>query len=222
MLSRVKSRLKIGSERKTVDPSPFIVGVGRSGTTLLRLMLDAHPELTIPPETHFLPKAANVCNRAATPDLHWAFCEVLTSSVTWNYFGLDEETLERRVANVEPFDTGEALRTFYQLYAERFEKPRWGDKTPLYVRKMRLIQSLLPEARFIHVIRDGRDVALSNIPLWFGPNSIEEAAHWWQNWIREAREQSQGLDAYLEIRYEDLVLDTVPTLKKVCDFINLP
>jgi len=212
-------------ERKDVPPSPFIVGVGRSGTTLLRLMLDAHPDLVIPAETHFIPKTARACERARerSGDPARAFVRVVTSDETWAYHRLDEDRLRRRVFAIEPFDLGEALRSFYELYAERFGKPRWGDKTPLYVRQMDLIKGLLPEARFVHVIRDGRDVALSYKDVWFGPDSVEDTAHRWRSWIEEARRQARGLDgSYLEIRYEDLLIDTEATLKKVAEFVELP
>ena len=113
------------------------------------------------------------------------------------------------------------MRVFYALYAERFGKLRWGDKTPIYVRQMELIQQLLPEASFVHIIRDGRDVALSSKDLWFGPDSVEETARWWRSWVEEARQQAQNLDHYIEIRYEDLVVDTELTLKEVCHFVGL-
>lgn len=202
-------------------PSPFIVGVGRSGTTLLRLMLDAHPELAIPPETHFIPGAAAAANELSS-DPHRAFLRALMSDQVWKDHCLDESILEQRVYEIRPFDLSEALRTFYDLYREKFQKPRWGDKTPRYLLHMTLIQSLLPEARFIHLIRDGRDVALSLLGVWFGPKTIEEAAHWWKSWIQQARTQATELPHYVEIRYEDLVLDTSPTLKTVSTFIDLP
>ena len=207
------------SEAQASPPAPFIVGAERSGTTLLRLMLDAHPELAVPPETHFIDRAAQECRDA--PDPRRAFLETVTSHRRWGDFQIDGERLERRVSGIEPFDLGEALRTFYGLYAERFGKPRWGDKTPLYVHRMELISTLLPEARFIHIIRDGRDVALSTKDLWFGPDSVEEAAQKWRSLIEKARQQSQGLPHYLEIRYEDLVSDTEPTLKRICEFVDL-
>src|SRR5262249_51997802 len=104
----------------------------------------------------------------------------------------------------------------------RFHKPRWGDKTPYYAGHMHLIQSLLPEARFIHLIRDGRDVGLSVKDLWFGPNSLVEAAHWWAAGIQRARQQAGDLRYYLEIQYEDLVARPESTLQRVCAFLDLP
>ena len=137
-------------------------------------------------------------------------------------FHLNADELQRRVELTQPFELGEALRAFYSLYAARFGKPRWGDKTPAYAEHMLAIERLLPEARFIHVLRDGRDVALSLRDVWFGPASIEEAATQWCERIQAARRQATGVGAYLEIRYEDLVRDTESVLRRVCEFIELP
>lgn len=205
-------------------PSPFVVGVGRCGTTLLRLMIDAHPDLAVPPETHFIPRVIRACRSALEDgrDPGRVFVRVVTSHPTWSYQRLNAEEFASRVDAVEPFDLGEALRTFYRLYAQRFSKHRWGDKTPLYVRNMSLIQGPLPEARFVHLVRDGRDVALSYRDVWFGPKTVEDAATRWRDWIGEARSQAQSLDHYLELRYEDLVSQPEATLKKVCGFVDLP
>src|SRR5918992_468724 len=102
--------------QETLTPSPFIVGAGRSGTTLLRLMLDAHPDLAIPPETHFLPDVARACERA--PNARRSFVETVVSSRTWEDYGLREDLLTQKIAGIEPFDLSEAVRTFYNLYAE--------------------------------------------------------------------------------------------------------
>jgi hypothetical protein len=214
-----KSTSWSGEQTDNDVPAPFIVGMGRSGTTLLRLMLDAHPDLAIPPETHFIPTAAQACRES--PDPREAFLKALTSFPFWEDHHIDIKLLRQRITAIEPFDLGDALRAFYRLYAERFKKPRWGDKSA-YLPVMRLIQELLPEARFVHIIRDGRDVALSIKDLWWGPNSVEEAAKWWASGIVSARSQVKDLKWYLEVRYEDLVLDTEPTLRKICAFIALP
>jgi len=204
---------------RSAPPFPVIVGAGRSGTTLLRLMLDAHPALAIPPETHFLPRIVQSCAESSDP--REGFLWAITTHRTWPDMGLDAAALRQSVAPMDPFDAAEATRRFYRLYAERLGKHRAGDKTPDYIRCMPLIQHLIPEARFIHLIRDGRDVALSINRLWFGPESIEEAATWWAALIRRARRDAESIDHYLEVRYEDLVREPERTLRQVCAFIAL-
>ena len=114
------------------------------------------------------------------------------------------------------------MRTFYAAYTEEQGKPRWGEKTPTYVQKMKLIQRAIPEARFVHVIRDGRDVALSVLDRTVRDLTAGDIAKRWQKKITKAREDSPKLDHYIEIRYEDLILDTEPVLRRVCEFIELP
>lgn len=200
-------------------PSPFIVGSPRSGTTLLRLMLDSHSDLAIPPETHFIPQLVQEWPLSNQKEF---FLKTLTEHRSWGDFHMDPTVLESKIFAISLFDLTLGLRAFYQLYAERFGKKRWGDKTPLYVTSMELIQKLLPEARFIHLVRDGRDVAVSLRNLWFGPKSLEEKASRWVWTIKEARRQAQNMKHYLEVRYEDLILDTVNTLKRICGFIDFP
>ena len=121
-----------GTDRSTVRaPAPFIVGVGRSGTTLLRLMLDAHPELAIPPETHFVPQIIAASSQpnlqgvegAVTPS---EVLELITSGRHWGDFGLEEEALRERLEAAAPLDAASAIRSFFELYAERHAKTRWG------------------------------------------------------------------------------------------------
>ena len=202
-------------------PAPFVVGVGRSGTTMLRLMLDAHSELTIPPETHFLPDLIETFESVpVTPEMVF---ERLTEDRRWEDFHLDAEALRARLEAVEPFDIEPVLRTFYELYAEKEGKPRWGDKTPNYVDKMGEIEAVLPEARFIHLIRDGRDVAMSRIKRSLkNPPPMARVARNWKRRIRRAQRQGSKLNHYLELRYEDLILETEATLRTICEFIELP
>jgi Sulfotransferase family len=202
-------------------PAPFIVGVGRSGTTLLRLMLDAHPELAIPPETHFAPKLLEKWRRrdATTPE---QMLEVIVEQRQGPDFGFTEEELVERLRSLDELDGANALRAFYEAYAERQGKPRWGDKTPIYVEFMKRIGGQLPEARFVHLIRDGRDVALSRAVFGGeGPATPEKAAQRWKRRIRKARNQAEKVRHYVEIRYEDLVLEPEATLRRVCDFVEL-
>jgi hypothetical protein len=233
-------------------PAPFLVGVTRSGKTLLRLMLDSHPEMAIPPETQFIPRLSqrfgwSTRGRKPTASCFFArffayqsvqyviytrqpeiadpvelFLETVKMFNVWHDFHIDEGVLRSRLRGLEPFDLSGALGIFYRLYAERFGKSRWGDETPQYGVWMELIHGLLPEARFIHMIRDGRDVWVSERNLWFAPRSIQQSASRWVRRIQETRRQAQSVPYYCEIRYEELVLDPDRTLKVACEFIDLP
>ena len=201
-------------------PAPFVVGMNRSGTTLVRMMLDSHPELTIPPETHFVPDVIRACNRGdGTPQ---SVLVAMKSSREWGDFDFSDEEmlglLRDRGRKLEP---GEALRAFYDAYAERQGKPRWGEKTPRYVGKMRQIQAALPEARFVHVVRDGRDVALSVLDRTVRDLTAADVAKRWKRKVQKARDAAPQLDHYVEVRYEDLILETEPALRRICEFIEL-
>lgn len=197
-------------------PAPFIVGASRSGTTMLRLMLDTHPQLAIAPETHFIPSVARLCVSADDPVA--AALDAIVESDRWPSFELDADALRTQAATARCRSLSDVLRVFYGSYAAARGKPRWGDKTPFYVLAMASISRLLDEARFIHIIRDGRDVALSVMPLWWGPNSVAEAAAWWAERVRTGRTVGAGL-AYLEVRYEQLVEQPEAELRRICPFI---
>lgn len=205
----------------TTKPVPFIVGVMRSGTTLLRLMLDAHPNLAIPSETRFFPAITPLISKEEiTPE---EIINTLTSVNTWPDFELNPDELLKRMKEQNVRDTSSAMRIFYKSYAERFKKKRWGDKTPYYGLHMDQLSILFPEARFIHIIRDGRDVALSTKGLWFdlGKN-IEEIAVNWMSRIRQTRQLAQLVPHYMELRYEDLITEPEMALRKISKFIHLP
>jgi hypothetical protein len=201
-------------------PAPFVVGVGRSGTTLLRLMLDAHPRLAIPAETHFIPGLIERANAGASDN---ELAASITRARNWGDFGLEPDELGERVAVLDRGGAAAVIRCFYELYAERQGKPRWGDKTPIYVTRMREIGDELGEARFVHLIRDGRDVALSRRRRGMGSGKpIADTAERWKRRIERARAQARRLKGrYLELRFEDLVDDPAPGLRRVCELVGL-
>lgn len=203
---------------------PFVVGSPRSGTTLLRFMLDAHPQLAIPPETGFLRLAGELAGEGE--ELRQRFFAALVafpaSAPAWEDFGIPAAAFRARLEALEPFSVAEGLRLFYRMYAERFGKPRWGDKTPLHCREMPLLERLLPEARFVHLVRDGRDASLSLRRTWFSPgDDIETLAHYWRENVAAAREGGAAVRRFLEVRYEDLVAAPERVLRDVCAFLDL-
>jgi len=201
--------------------APFVVGLTRSGTTLLRMMLDAHRDLAIPPETHFVPDVIKAVRAEAGPD---AVLEAFTANRTWNDFGITAEEMRERIDAAGAGDAAAVLRAFFTAYAERQGKSRWGDKTPAYMLSVQRIGRTLPEVRFIHLIRDGRDVALSQTARALNeqPPPAEQAARWVKR-IRKSREQAATLKGprYVEARYEDLVRDPEGTLRRICEFAEL-
>lgn len=206
-------------------PAPFVVGVGRSGTTLLRMMLDSHPAIAIPPETHFVLPVIQASGKVRFSPTTLTKAIVHDERRRWNDFGLEEEDLLEAMQAVEPLNTADGLRAFYELYASKHDKQRWGDKTPDYVRKMKKIQNTLPEARFIHVIRDGRDAGLSQnsriVKRGKEPIPPKEMARRWRKRIVKSREDAAEVEHYLEVRYEDLITDTESVLRRVCEHIEL-
>ena len=197
--------------------APFIVGLSRSGTTLLRVMLDAHPLLAIPTGTFFIPTLMKMCR--SSPDPAATFLSCIVEHWKWPDFHLDRRVLETEIRSLVPFDLSEAFRIFYRLCASRFSKPRWGDKSA-YLWDMVTVQEALPEAAFVHIIRDGRDVAFSVLRQHFGPSTIPEAATWWSSGIGRARVQAGQLRRSIQVSFEDLVNEPEQVLRRFARLLN--
>jgi hypothetical protein len=140
----------------------------------------------------------------------------------WQDFGLDAREFRERLRQIQPFNMGDGVRAFYRLYAEKLNKPRYGDKTPLYCRHMKAVAAILPDAHFVHIIRDGRDVALSLRGVSFAPGQdIPTLAGYWRKLIQDARTARRHCRAYMEVRYEELVRDPPAVLHSICGFLQL-
>lgn len=201
---------------------PVIVGAPRSGTTLLRFMLDAHPGLAIPPETGFLPSVAELPEPVQPDGLHSLITSYHPDLPGWNDFGISADVYRHQLYGLRPFSASEGVREFYRLYAADHGKSRYGDKTPTYCQHMPALQNLLPEAHFIHIIRDGRDVALSLRNMWFGPGrDMTTLGAYWSGLVQTARTVAASLRRYLEVRYEALIHDPEGELRTICAFLHL-
>jgi hypothetical protein len=207
-------------------PFPLIVGSGRSGTTLLRNILDAHPDLAVAHEAHFLAPLARhrrAYGKAGGFDGE-AFVTDLYLDPNFRRLGLGEVEARSALRSAFPADYAAAARAILAAYAASRGKSRFGDKTPGYVKHMALLADIFPEARFIHIIRDGRDVALAYLDRseW-GPTTVGEAALYWRSRVEKGREAGRllGPRRYREILYEDLVDDPEGTVRDLCDFIEL-
>lgn len=193
----------------------FIVGAGRSGTTLLRLMLDAHPSFALPPETHFV--VALTARRLRLQQRPEIALDRVLAHPRFALWGLDGDLIRAVAADRPPADLASLFRIIFETYAEAHGKPRWGDKTPGYVEHLPLLAQMFPDARFIHIIRDGRAVATSVASKPWGPPTAVSAAWWWRGCVRQGRRDGALLGPrYLEVRYEALVADPIGVLSTVC------
>lgn len=178
----------------------FVVGCQRSGTTLLRLILDAHPNISCGPETRFLADLAHV------------------TGASWrrlSQYGFPKRYWHAHIAAM--FD---AIKSDY---ASRAGKPRWADKTPRYALSLDFIDRLFPSCQVVHVIRDGRDVVASHRDRW-GYLAALKAVRKWPRYVHTARSSGAGMtpDRYHEVRYEDLVNEPEKTLRELLAFLDEP
>ncbi len=207
-------------------PFLFVVGCGRSGTTLLRAMLASHPELAVPPESHFIPHLARRHRRYERDDglAVDALCSDLAGNRWFQRWDLDVAGVRSAMAEAAPADLAAALRVLYQQYALAQGKARYADKTPPYVLHIALLARLFPEAVFVHLIRDGRDVALSLMRASFGPDDFTTAVLTWRRHVLRGRTggRSVGPGRYIEVRYEDLVDDPEQQLRRIGELAGFP
>jgi hypothetical protein len=203
-----------------------VLGVRRSGTTLLRVMLDRNPVLAVPDESYFIPTLARRHGNRPDPDAFVDDLRRLRTLCEWEIEPCEVSELLHTGMTL-----GEAVSAIYEAYAANRGKERWGDKTPMYMQHLRLLERLFPTARFVHLIRDGRDAAVSFLAMpeavatrtWAYPHSAAGFACQWRDEVEGARALGgRAGGRYLEVRYEALVEDAESELRRICEFAGLP
>jgi hypothetical protein len=190
-------------------------------------MLDRNSELAIPDESYFIPQLAD---RHRGPIDVEAFVGDLSRLPTLRDWDVESAAVRRRLRPGMP--PGDAIAAVYETYAANQGKQRWGDKTPMYMQHLRLLERLFPVALFVHLVRDGRDVALSFLSMprgivtetWGRPRTVAGFACQWRSEVLAARAlgKRSGPGRYLEVRYEALVAEPEGELRRICDFAGLP
>jgi len=200
-----------------LNSSPiFIGGAGRSGTTLLRVILDSHPNIACGPELKVTPQVAQM----------WLEFQTVLKAPLREYH-LSAEDINRLF--------GRFLISILENYRKRIGKQRIAEKSPNNVFFFAHLAQMFPESPLIHVVRDGRDVVCSLLTMdWSDPGTGErveytrdskKAAQYWVNAVRAGREalKSPLVERnYMELHYENLVEKPEPTLKKLFEFIKEP
>jgi hypothetical protein len=226
-----------------LNPFVFLVGCPRSGTTLLQRLLDGHPQIAITPETHWIPCWFHDKSRKGiTPEgrVSKKLLRKLYAHPRFAELGVSPGKSHFRVEGEGRVTYARFVSSLYDLYGQRQGKPLVGDKTPGYALEMTTLNGLWPAAKFVHLIRDGRDVALSILD-WeraknWGPGEgaaryrtwaedrLSTAALWWEWHVRLARESGYDLGPalYHEVRYEALVSKPEGECQSICAFLGAP
>jgi hypothetical protein len=212
----------------TTNRPVFVIGCPRSGTTLLTLMLSSHSRIAIPPETRFLLEVFR--QRPEFGDLkvrrnRRRLGRTLTrgKGTKFRHLGLDKK-LVRKAVVASPPTMGSAIGAVYRTYAVSQGKARWGDKRPTYFRNVDVLRELWPDAQFVHLVRDGRDCIASLKGMRWWRHGVHAAVATWVHSVDCARRAQRRLppDAFLQVRYEDLVADPRAQLERLCAFLGEP
>ncbi len=193
-----------------MNPYVFIVGCSRSGTTLLQRLINAHSQIAITPESHWICRLFKqdrglTQEGVVTPELIPLLLEDLNPGFV--RLNIGQEELLKLLASDRPVHYAAFISGIFDVYGKAKGKELVGNKTPGFVRKIRTLHALWPQARVVHLVRDGRDVCLSmiNRPL----HNVN-------------RGNSLGSALYYEMRYESLVAQAAEECAALCVFLGLP
>ena len=208
----------------SINGPVFILGMNGSGTTMLADCLSNHPDLYIfPRETRVLP---------------YFFSKIES------YGDLSELSVRRKLADdigkIDPFrivnkhkpltlednelkDPGFSgvINSIFMHFAKASGKNRWGEKSPMHLQHISLLAKIFPHAKFLHIYRDGRDVAQSFNRRW--KKNPYRTIYRWKEVLKFGRSQGLllGTTMFMEVKYEDLTEKPEQELKKICTFLNL-
>jgi hypothetical protein len=219
-----------------MTPFVFIVGCARSGTTLLERVVNAHPQIAVTPEMHWItdyfregrwlaPEGRVTPEQVASMVRHKRFRQ----------FDFDPKEFEALLGPGEAVSYVAFLGRIFSLYKKNKGKPLVGNKTPAFVRRLSTLHGYWPEAKFVHLIRDGRDVCLSVLNwnhadrtagryLTWAQDPVSTTALWWKRKVSLGRQGGQALgpDLYYEVHYEHLVARPDEECAKLCAFLGVP
>lgn len=224
-----RHKLRTGPEDFVHTPF-FVVSSGRTGTTLLASILDRHPEVLVPPEQFVISNA--IIKYRLLNFLEWLDLvsiivgEFARSKATMNW-DLKVNDLIEELAALPKSERSLAriLDTLFRAYGEQHEASFsiWGDKSPLSTDYMDLIYPVFPDAKYLGLVRDGRDV-IASIYKKNPDAGVPYATKKWNHAIamQEKLRKKLGPDQFMQVRYEDLVSEPNKVTPEICDFLGVP
>lgn len=213
-------------EKLTTDKKPpfFIVGMPRSGTTLLSLILNNHSEIAVPPETHFFGRFAKLFKKNKLSNIQNNLDFFLNSSNVkdFNLSHQDINNIKINILNNHEINNRVILDSVITSYCKNNNKKYWGEKTPGHVFYLNQILFYFPESKIIQIVRDPRDVTLSlkKVP-WEKGNIIEYIRKWKLSMNMKYRCKELNKSNYLEVKYENLISNTKREIEIICRFLGI-
>jgi hypothetical protein len=241
LVNKIVSRLKVFNEIRIInkartlnqfqdlDASPFfILSSGRSGSTLLRRILEAHSDIHIPPESdYFIPQTAsefvrnNIENWRSVVTM---ILETVDSSPCFQYWGIKIEDFRRHFLEM-PFHEltyGKIISEVYTFHLKLFKPAAtvWGDKTPCLASKLNWLPIIYPKAKFIFMVRDGRAVVNSMMKHFNYP--LRKAAIRWKDSVIQMQKFGKTFNNPVHyIKYENLIENPNDSISSVCQFLEV-
>lgn len=205
---------------ENVKRAVFIVGCGRSGTTMLGAMLGAGNRCITTPESQFnMDIYRSLTNFDANEALN-----ILQSHRRFKIWELD---ISERESNLRQYDNHrEFIYEIVSIYRDKLKPEKeadiWIDHTPANVSKCDMLLETFPEAKIVHIIRDGRAVAASHKKVSWGKHYMPDmSSHWFGRVSLGLAAELRYPDSVMRVSYEDLVTDTDNTLRKICSFTDI-
>ena len=201
----------------------FIVGFQRSGTTMLRMMLNAHPDVAIPHNSGELWPSYWKKDDGGARDAERLTQDLLADARirAWKV-QLDPEDL---LADSRPVTLADVMRRFHEAYAVAQGKRAWGDKNTGSLVELDRLNRMFPDCRIIHLVRDGRDCALSHgsAEYVYGYENVLRTATEWREQVTLCHKMGAMLpqNRFLEVRYEDLLGDPEGWLRRISGFLGI-
>jgi len=208
----------------------FIIGSERSGTTLLMAVLGHHSRIAVPEVTWYYPRFRayqHTYGDLSQPGAFRTLVSEMVHGLKTPYFGLPwnpKTIVDEVLAETKAPEFREAFRGIIDRFARDVGKARWGEKTPHNLYYVREILEDFPQAKFLHLTRDGRDVAVEQLRSAFGPTNIHAAAKIWKR-TQDALERAREIvppDQWLEVRYETLAAEPEAEIRRSLEFLGEP
>ena len=204
----------------------FVFGCGRSGTSLLSRILNHHPNIAVPFESHlfntYFPLLKYYGNLEDFRNRERLVADILSSYYFRHWQPRPDE--QAILAEIRGPRFGDVFHAIHTTWARSTGKPRWGEKSPNHVEYWDQLREIYPNAQVVHIVRDGRDVAVSLMGARFGPKTVFKAAEYWRDYLLHVERLKQTTEpkSIFELKYEDLVRDPERQVQELCNFLNEP